>query len=82
MQSAVVFNESQLPKLVHEEADSGARGADHLCQSFLTDLSDYRLGFAILPEISQQKQHPDAAGNRLVCCRILHGDKAGRINRN
>jgi predicted PurR-regulated permease PerM len=30
LQAAVVFDESELPKLVHEEVDARARGADHL----------------------------------------------------
>jgi hypothetical protein len=34
---AVIFNETQLPETVHKKADSRARGADHLGQSFLAD---------------------------------------------
>jgi hypothetical protein len=37
LQAAVVFNEAELPKLVHEETDPGPRRPDHLGQGFLTD---------------------------------------------
>src|SRR5260370_27091859 len=35
---AVVFDETQLPKLVHEEIDVGSAGADHLRERLLIDL--------------------------------------------
>ena len=34
----IVGDEPQLAKLVHEMADSGSGGADHLRQRFLTDV--------------------------------------------
>jgi hypothetical protein len=37
LQAAVVANEAQLPKLVHEETHPGPRRPDHLGQGFLTD---------------------------------------------
>ena len=35
--AAVVFDKAELAKAIHEEADAGPGGADHLCQSFLRD---------------------------------------------
>ena len=35
---SVVADEAQLAKLVHEVADAGSRGADHLGQRLLTDV--------------------------------------------
>src|ERR1035437_6088449 len=35
--AAVVFDEAELAEAIHEEADAGAGGADHLRQSFLRD---------------------------------------------
>jgi hypothetical protein len=37
VQTTVVFNEAQLPKLVHEETHPGPRRPDHFGQGFLTD---------------------------------------------
>ena len=46
VQPPVVFNEAHFAELVHKKADSGARGADHLRQRFLADLSNQRLRLA------------------------------------
>jgi len=35
--AAVVFDEAEFAKAIHEEADAGSGGADHLRQSFLRD---------------------------------------------
>jgi len=37
LDTAVVVNEPEFAKAVHEEADAGARSADHLCQGLLRD---------------------------------------------
>jgi len=37
LDAAVVFDEAELAKSIHEEADAGPGGADHLCKSFLCD---------------------------------------------
>src|ERR1700692_352777 len=34
--SNVIVDKSQLPESVHEKADTGTCGADHLCQGLLT----------------------------------------------
>jgi hypothetical protein len=57
LETTVVVDESQLPEAVHEEADSGARRADHLREGFLTDLRDYGFRNAFLAEMSQQQQN-------------------------
>ena len=49
----VVIDEAQLTKLVHEKADAGSRGADHLRQCFLTYIRTDRLRAACLPEIRE-----------------------------
>src|ERR1039458_9967614 len=38
--ATVVFDKAELAKAIHEEADTGAGGADHLCQSLLRDGRD------------------------------------------
>src|SRR3954469_1691287 len=53
---SVVFDETQLAELVHEKAHAGSGRADHLCQHFLTVLSDDRLRTAFLAEICKEKE--------------------------
>ena len=53
LQHAVVGNKTQLPEPVHEKANPGSGGADHFRQHLLTDLGDYRLGFAFLAKMSK-----------------------------
>jgi hypothetical protein len=45
---AVVFDEAQLPELVHEHIDPRARRADHFCQHLLRDFVKYALGSVFL----------------------------------
>jgi len=52
----VVFDESQLPEAIHEEAHPGARCSDHVGQRFLRDLWNEHFGFAWLAELSHQQQ--------------------------
>ena len=54
----VVADEAQFAKLVHEMADSGSSGADHLRQRFLTDVRIYRLRAAFLSEMREQQKQP------------------------
>ena len=49
----VVLDEAQFPKLVHEMAYTGPRGADHLRERFLANLRDNRLRFSFLAKIGQ-----------------------------
>ena len=48
-----IVEETQLSEPVHEKTDPRPGGADHVGQSFLTDLGDYRLGHAFLAEVSE-----------------------------
>ena len=52
--SAGVVNEAQLPESVHKEADTGARGPNHLGQRFLADLRDNGFGDAFLAKMCEQ----------------------------
>ena len=61
MDPAVVVDEPELAKLVHEEAHPRAGRADHLGERLLADFGDDRLGFAILAEIRQQQKQPREA---------------------
>lgn len=54
LKSAVVVNEAQLAEAVHEEINARSRGAKHLRQSPLIDFGNYRLGFSLLAELSEQ----------------------------
>ena len=56
VQFPIVLNEPQLPKLIHEETDSGRGGVDHLGERLLADLRNDRLRLTILPEMCQQQQ--------------------------
>src|SRR5581483_11739597 len=58
VKSAVVVDEAQLAELVHEKADSRARGANDLSQCFLANLGNHRLRFAFLPVVGEQEQNP------------------------
>ena len=53
---AVIANEAELAKLVHEKADPGAGCPDHLGERLLADLRRDRLRGAILSEICQEQQ--------------------------
>src|SRR5476649_203644 len=53
---AVVTDESKLAEFVHESANAGSGGADHLRQCFLTDIHQNRLRAAFLSEMRKQKE--------------------------
>jgi len=57
LQTAVIVNKTQFPEAVHEEADSRTGRADHLGQSFLTDLRNNGFGNAFFAEMSKQQQN-------------------------
>ena len=44
----IIVDEAQLAKLVHEIADAGSRGSDHLSQCFLTNVQTDRPGASAL----------------------------------
>ena len=58
LDAAVVINEPQLAKAVHKEADAGTGGADHLCESFLSDGRKKFRRFSGLTVIGHQKEEP------------------------
>ncbi len=51
LRTAVVLNEAQFAKLIHEETDAGARGANHLGEHFLTYLRNDRFRLAFLAKM-------------------------------
>src|SRR5437667_1677602 len=55
--AAVVLNEAQLSKFVHEETHARARRSDHLRKRLLADFRDHRLGCPFLAEVRQQQKH-------------------------
>jgi hypothetical protein len=50
---AVVINEAQFPKFVHEMTHTRPRVADHLRERLLADLRNYPLRPAVLAKIRQ-----------------------------
>jgi hypothetical protein len=57
----VIADETQFPEPVHEEIDSRAGGAHHLCQSLLTDPWDRNFGLSVLAELSEQEENASKA---------------------
>src|SRR5580700_10749567 len=55
--AAVVFNEAELAKFVHEETHARPRRSDHLRKRLLADFGDNRLRPGFLAEIRQQQEH-------------------------
>jgi hypothetical protein len=55
---AVVLDEAQFSKFVHELADTGSRRSDHLRERLLTDFRNDRLGLSFLAKIGQQQKSP------------------------
>src|ERR1700733_13437406 len=58
LNAAVVFDEAEFAKAIHEEADPGPGGPDHLCQGFLGDLRDQAFRFAWHAELRHQEENP------------------------
>ena len=54
LKSAIVMNEAQFPKFIHEKVDSGARCADHLRQCFLRYFGDQSPGLVFLAVTGKQ----------------------------
>ena len=53
---AVVADEPQFSKLVHEMTDARAGCPDHLCQGFLTDFNIDWLRISFLAEMGKKQQ--------------------------
>ena len=58
LKSAVVVNETQFPELVHEEVDSGARGANHSREHLLRYVRKYFVRFRVLAIASEEQKSP------------------------
>jgi hypothetical protein len=58
LNAAVVFDEAEFAKAIHEEADPGPGGPDHLRQGFLGDLGDQAFRFARHAELRHQEENP------------------------
>jgi len=58
LDAAVVFDEAELTKAIHEEADAGPGGADHLRQSLLCDPRNEALRFTGLTKFGHQQENP------------------------
>ena len=54
---AVVFDEAQFSKAIHEKTHPGSGCANHLSQYLLADPGNHRLGFAFLAELGEQQQN-------------------------
>ena len=52
---AIIVNEAQRSKPIHEKTDPRPGCADHLGEGLLTDLGDYNLGHTFLTEVSKQE---------------------------
>ena len=57
-QAAVVIDESELSKAVHEEIHPRSGRADHLREDFLTDLRNHVFRLAFLAEAGEKQQNP------------------------
>ena len=52
----VVADEAQFPESVHESADVGSGGADHLCQCLLIDIWTDWLRASFVTEMREQEE--------------------------
>ena len=59
--TAIVMNETQFSKSVHEKTHTGSGCSDHLRECLLADLRDYRLRLAFLAKVRQQQEQPGKA---------------------
>jgi hypothetical protein len=55
---AVVINQAQSPKLVHEKADARSRRADDIRERLLADFRQNRFWLAFLAKIRKQQKGP------------------------
>src|ERR1700733_9161474 len=55
-QFSIVFDVAQFAEFVHEMADAGSSGPDHLRENFLTELSDNRLRRIPLPKFARSRR--------------------------
>ena len=55
--ASVIFNKTELAKSIHEEADAGPRGPNHVRQRFLRDLRNQRFRLTRLTEFRHQQEN-------------------------
>ena len=55
---SIIVDETQFPEFVHEETDSRSSCANHLRESFVTDVRHHRLRRIFLSEIGEKKKEP------------------------
>src|ERR1017187_10244555 len=58
LNATVVFDKAEFAKAIHEEADTGTSGPDHLCQSLLRDGRDEAFVSTRLTKFRQQQENP------------------------
>ena len=56
LDAAVVVNEAEFSKLVHEKAHARPGRSDHLRKRLLADFRDHRLRFVFLTKVRQQQK--------------------------
>ena len=56
--AAVVFDEAELAKAIHEKADARACGADHLCKCLLGYSRNQGLRFTRFAKFGHQQEDP------------------------
>ena len=61
LNAAVVIDKAEFAKAIHEEADAGPRGTDHLRQGFLRNGRDESFPFSRLAKLRHQQENPRQA---------------------
>ena len=56
--AAVVADETQSSKFVHEKTHPGSGCSDHIRKRLLADFRDYRLRFVFLAKVRQKEEQP------------------------
>ena len=64
LDAAVVVNEAQFSKLVHEKTNAGPGRADHVRERFLADFRDQWLRFVILAKVRQEAEADEQGVSR------------------
>ena len=59
--TSLIFDVTKLAEAVHEETDAGPSGADHLCESLLSDGGNQSFWLTRLAAIGHQQERPRQA---------------------
>jgi hypothetical protein len=57
LDAAVVIDKTEFAKAIHKEADAGPGGANHLCQSLLSDRRNQVFWFIRLTKFGQEQEN-------------------------